>query len=505
MAAEGSGSRAALPPARRGRRAAATKTGVPSRAAASLALAALSLALVFAVAELVLRAAPGLISREVLLEFERPLRARVAERLGLPLKQTRRCLAPSERGDGGPELCLVAPGDEVHQQADPVDRALGARERLPHDARGFCNPPAAAARPRADVVALGDSFTWCTAVAAERTWPAALEASTGLAVYDLGVPGVGLHEYVEVLARFGLALAPRVVVVGVYGGNDLRDARRFAEHRARDGREDAREPGSLLLRHSYAANFAAGAVEVLAQRLRRPEIDFAYDVEQGGRPVAMNRGGGDLDEVRIARALAAGEVSPALWDAPLARLAGLAGEHGFRVVVAYLPSAHAAWAPDVRFADPEVGAQVQALDAAQRRALPELAARHGMAYVDCTPALHAAASGAELPYFPGNLHPTAAGHAAIAACVAPAVEAALDGATGGLAGGAPGTPADGAPGAGAERAAAGAAPGAGAERAAAGAAPGAGAERAASGAASGARAGAPPSAAPAAAGAAPRD
>jgi lysophospholipase L1-like esterase len=404
------------------------KDGVLRRAAAPLALTVVSVALVFALAEGVLRAWPGLIGREVLLEFDRELRARVADRLGLPLKQARRCLAPDERRDGGPELCLMAPAAEVRQEADPEDRALGALEVLPQDARGFCNPPAVAARTHADVVAVGDSFTWCTAVAADRTWPAQLEARTGLAVYDLGVPGVGLHEYVEVLDRFGLPLAPRVVVVGLYGGNDLRDALRFAEHRARGDRprrEGGKGPLAALLRHSYAANFASASFEVLAQRLTRPAIDFSYEIEQGGRRVAMNPGAGDLDEVRTARSLAAGEIDPALWAEPLGRLAALAGAHDFRVVVAYLPSAYAAYAPAVHFSDPAVGAEVTALDEAQRRALSALADRHGIAFVDCTPALRAAVPDAELAYFPGNLHPTAAGHALLAACVAPAVEAAL--------------------------------------------------------------------------------
>jgi len=169
------------------------------------------------------------------------------------------------------------------------------------------------------------------------------------------------------------------------------------------------------------------------KRVGRPAIDFAYEVEQSGRWVAMNRVDADLDEVRIARALAAGGAAPQLWDAPLARLAALAADHGFRVVVAYLPSAHAAYAPAVRFSDPVVGELVTALDEAQRRALPGLADRHGMEYADCTPALRAATGSDELAYFPGNLHPTAAGHARIAACLAPAVEAALRAASAGTA------------------------------------------------------------------------
>jgi hypothetical protein len=395
------------------------------RAAVTLGLAVLSLGVAGLLAEGLLRARPGLIGREVLLEFERELRAEIADRRGLPLKQARRCLASEERADGGPELCLIAPGTEYRLEADPEDRALGAVERLPHDARGFCNPPAAAAREQVDVVAIGDSFTWCTAVEPGRTWPAALERRTGVATYGLGVPGVGPFEYVEVLSRFGVSLAPRVVVVGVYGGNDLRDAVRFVRHRARADRADAPGLAEPLLRRSYAASFVAGAFEVIAQRVRRPGIDFAFEIEQGGRWVAMNRGGGDLDEVRTARELVAGAVAPELWGEALARLAELADEAVFEVVLAYLPSAHAAYAPYVRFSDPEVGRLVTALDEAQRRALPALAERHGFAYSDCTAVLREAVGESELAYFPGNLHPRATGHALIAACLAPTVESLL--------------------------------------------------------------------------------
>jgi len=55
-----------------------------------------------------------------------------------------------------------------------------------------------------------------------------------------------------------------------------------------------------------------------------------------------------------------------------------------------MPSAYAAYAPAVHFSDPAVGAEVTALDEAQRRALSALADRHRIAFLDCTPALHAA-------------------------------------------------------------------------------------------------------------------
>src|SRR5690606_16302396 len=134
--------------------AAARRGAAAPLATAALALAALLLAL--GAAELVLRARPQLLSQELLLEFgDRALRRRIAAELDLPVKQSRRCLAPAERFDHGPELCLIEPHHVYRLAADPVDRALGAVERLPHDARGFCNPPGHDARARVRVASLG--------------------------------------------------------------------------------------------------------------------------------------------------------------------------------------------------------------------------------------------------------------------------------------------------------------------------------------------------------------
>jgi hypothetical protein len=379
---------------------------------------AVSIGIMLGVTELGLRAAPGLISRDVLVEFDKPLRARIAQRLGLPLKQARRCISPGERIDHGPELCLIAPNTRYHLDLDPVDTAMGALEELPHDARGYCNPEAAGERSHADVVVLGDSFTWCLGVRPEDTYAAQLEARTGISTYGFGVPGIGVHEYVEIFEREGLALAPKLAVMMIYGGNDLRSADRY--------QDDQREPESVapsspgILASSYAANFIAASIEVLVNRVARADIDFGYQIEHRGAWRDFNVAGADLDEVKIARKLAAHEVDLEWWAPPLHRFAELARQRQISALVAYVPSAHSAFAP-ARFSDPEVGELVTALDDEQRAALVGLTSREGLALLDCTPFLRSRVRDAELAYFPANVHLTASGHALVAACIEPAI------------------------------------------------------------------------------------
>lgn len=102
--------------------------------------------------------------------------------------------------------------------------ALGTRVRpgtAGFDAWGFRN---GAVPERADVVAVGDSFTYGSGTSRGDAWPGQLARILGTSVYNLGMPAWGPDQYDCALRTFGLRLAPRVAVIGVYPGDDLRDA-----------------------------------------------------------------------------------------------------------------------------------------------------------------------------------------------------------------------------------------------------------------------------------------
>jgi hypothetical protein len=100
-----------------------------------------------------------------------------------------------------------------------------------HDHRGYRNPRSSR---NIDVLAIGDSYTYGFAAKSAGAWPRQLEGLTGLRVYNAGVGRYGPCEYEAVLDEL-ISLEPKVIVVGLFVGNDLGDAYRavYYERRCR--------------------------------------------------------------------------------------------------------------------------------------------------------------------------------------------------------------------------------------------------------------------------------
>ena len=384
--------------------------------------------------ELGLRAAPQAIPLSVLTRFDPAIRSEIAARRNLARAEDTTLVA---RGDGGPpgRMWFFEPGTLVTSHFDEE----GVTRQVAMDMNGLCNSPADLYQAaRFDVLALGDSFTWCTAVAAEEAWPARLQALTGLSTYNAGMSGRGLYEYVQILEHFGLPKRPRVVVMAVYEGNDLRDAHRF--HRARAAGDEQAQPqvcafewewacglhGALdttpLRRWSYAYNLLSGGVHVASYALRKSEIDFRYAVSfADGKTLEFNSDNADRDEVQYARWLSDGQLGPELFDEALEAFMARARQHHFVPVVVYLPSAYTAFESQSRFEDPAVESLLRAYSSALRHYFERKAEELGYRYVDTVPAIQQMSQ--QLPserrlYFRSNVHLTQQGHELVARLVA---------------------------------------------------------------------------------------
>lgn len=96
------------------------------------------------------------------------------------------------------------------------------------DGRGFRN-----AWPwpeTADVVFVGDSLTFGYGVEDDETWPAVVNAALPqLRVVNLGLIGASPEQYVRAYETFGISLKPKLLVVGLFPGNDFWDAGLFAK------------------------------------------------------------------------------------------------------------------------------------------------------------------------------------------------------------------------------------------------------------------------------------
>ncbi|MFQ5461383.1 MAG: SGNH/GDSL hydrolase family protein [Phycisphaerae bacterium] len=76
-----------------------------------------------------------------------------------------------------------------------------------------------------DIIVLGDSFAEGSSVSDEHVWPVLLARETGLSVYNLGMSGYAPMHYLASLTEHGLALHPKIVLCGLYEGNDFRSSK----------------------------------------------------------------------------------------------------------------------------------------------------------------------------------------------------------------------------------------------------------------------------------------
>jgi hypothetical protein len=89
------------------------------------------------------------------------------------------------------------------------------------DAWGFRNPGVPSS---ADVVTVGDSHTFGNQATMQDAWPSVLARETGDRVYNLGIGGYGPNQYDYLLTTQGVRLHPKVVLCGLYMGDDFENA-----------------------------------------------------------------------------------------------------------------------------------------------------------------------------------------------------------------------------------------------------------------------------------------
>lgn len=382
--------------------------------------------------EAALRVFPSLISVPLLAHFPAPLRHHIADRLGYGSVNDYAVITTEERADHGPPIYHPAPNSTFISARDPADLEAGATETTKMDAKGFCNPPEKAAKTNVDVVVLGDSFVACTGVEAADASASSLEELSRLSTYNMGVAGVGLHEYVELLRRYGLPLEPRVVILNIYEGNDLRDAVRY-QNFLKSGRD--RRDSDAATENALSKSYALSLLHAAQQWLLRDQIKWLFDSDRDinyrytarsqGTVIPLNVTNQDRGEVRDARRLMNGEISLDLWTQPLAAFKDLAASNGFIGIVSYTPSMHTAYAHTAVFEDRNTGEAVGAMSTLQRDWLAKKAAELGLAYVDLTAAFQKAADEGPLTHFPANVHLTPYGHRVSAAEWTPAIAKAL--------------------------------------------------------------------------------
>jgi hypothetical protein len=279
------------------------------------------------------------------------------------------------------------------------------------------------------VVALGDSFTFCGS-AYPRCYltlaEALLAAAAGggrpapVEIDNLGVPASGIADYRLVYALLGRELAPDLVLVTVYLGNDPLD---FADP-ARFGR--VRRPS-----RSWLVTFLRRSAALAAERWRardgelpaptslaalRTSLVSAPSAVEDDRPVFSDEAFAGIQSVELAVLARPGATLAAPdWDAFLAGLGDLVDvveRDRVRVVLALAPSRLQIYPAELARVAARDGAPLADVDAdLPQRRLAAFAAGRGLPLVDLTPALRDAAAAGEVLYQRNDTHWNARGNA----------------------------------------------------------------------------------------------
>lgn len=131
----------------------------------------------------------------------------------------------------------------------------------------------------ADVVVVGDSFSYSQTVELDETWTVLVDrALTDLRVVTLATIGSGPQQYLRVFETYGIPLSPRLVLVGLFMGNDMFDAEVFDRWENDASGDDYRKyrmhgeagPAYALLRRISEKSYLAA---LLRDSLRSRHVD----------------------------------------------------------------------------------------------------------------------------------------------------------------------------------------------------------------------------------------
>ncbi len=271
----------------------------------------------------------------------------------------------------------------------------------------------------ADIVFVGDSLTFGYGVEDDESWPAIIAAALPhLRVINLGLIGASPEQYVRVYETFGIPLQPKLLVVGLFPGNDFWDAGLYAKWLANgvgDNYMAWRDYGRPLKSGRKGAS-RSGIEKFLKQNVA------LYHVYRQARRTYRNWRVGEPKRLQLSK-------GGQLWLSPsqlagltagsrpertefqhvlqaLTRLKTLAAEHHTHVLLVIQPDKEFIYLPLTGAAAVDAAAHLR----------PEIE-RLGYAYVDTTPMFQQQAEAGEQLFFETDGHPNRSGYQLIAEAV----------------------------------------------------------------------------------------
>jgi hypothetical protein len=289
------------------------------------------------------------------------------------------------------------------------------------DAYGGRDVPARMELPPGDrqlLPVLGDSFTFGVGVDDEETYVNILAQNLGLRLVNLGVPGSGLHEQLDIVEmRHDELGRPERYVFAFYFGNDfadlLRSRRRFSNLAHREPpRQESWLSGTLVAINSFVNERAFLRQLYVLQLIKTAGLRL---LDRDNVPLATS-----IFRIFEGEKEYIAKITAALRK-EVQRLARFAADKNFAAVFVLIPDRYLVEDNERAHLSSYYGIEIPA-DALSRPyevVTAELEAA-GIPFIDATACLRESADGGL--YYVHDEHLTARGHAILATCISPELE-----------------------------------------------------------------------------------
>ena len=306
-----------------------------------------------------------------------------------------------------------------------IDILYGGEQYMFYN-NGFCNTHNYTGEKT--IIAVGDSFTYCTIIEPLDSWVNNLYPNQNLnETYNFGLSGVGPYEYNNILKNV-LSDKTKLILYGYYAGNDVRDILRYHKknNKVSKNKEQKESKSEKKLKHlllsvfgdSYFFNFNLVILKKLLNK--NYDIDFRYIINN--KKILFNPDNTDLDEAHIAKKLFESKAKYiSILDKGIYKnfkeANNISNSNGSKIVFIYFPSAYSVFGKEIAFKDKSMGPIMKNYSKNNLDLFFKNCQKLNLNCLNLIPNLSEQNLRKQITHFPAILHLTPKGHEVVAEAI----------------------------------------------------------------------------------------
>ena len=295
---------------------------------------------------------------------------------------------------------------------DETDIDLGATNLFYYN-NGFCNTSFNLSDSK--VIAVGDSFTYCTSVSPNQAWIKNIFKNINTKnKINFGYPGSGPFEYNLFLEKY-ISKKNILILYGFYEGNDLRDMINFtSSNKEADEKNSVKEFFRKIINNFYTGNFIVACYKKI---LSFTKPNFRYSRTNFDQKFNINNT--DLDELNYAEKLfyerkISKKKYKNLLKIAFSEAKHIAKKNNNEIIFLFLPAAYSSFGKNIKFENKKIGEVIENYSITNSQLFDEVCLDQKLNCINLKDEFVKYNNESKIPsHFPSNVHFTKQGHSIV--------------------------------------------------------------------------------------------